>query len=291
MVRFLACLVVFLLSGSRRGRRLPETRGSRPRSSCSGPENPTFSKFGLNAILVKSKRTGRGVVYNLRNLHVLVAGPDLRFSEPATQLLVVGRVVRGTAQGLQRVEPHHPRTGARVHRASGARARRGSGEQRASRNRLYAYDYYTDNCSTRVRDALDRALGGALKAAARSQASQTYREHSLRLTADDLPLYVGLDSASPATRIGRWASGKKHFLPEKLAELARRTRVENEAGESVPLVTAERVHFRAERSEPLATPAFPNARLLVTGALAGVPSPGSRGKRARAGATPSTPLS
>ena len=30
-------------------------------------------------------------------------------------------------------------------------------------NRFYHYDYYRDNCSTRVRDALDRALGGAIR--------------------------------------------------------------------------------------------------------------------------------
>ena len=30
-------------------------------------------------------------------------------------------------------------------------------------NRFYHYDYYRDNCSTRVRDALDRALGGRIR--------------------------------------------------------------------------------------------------------------------------------
>src|SRR3546814_18202698 len=30
-------------------------------------------------------------------------------------------------------------------------------------NAYYHYDYFTDNCSTRVRDALDKALGGALR--------------------------------------------------------------------------------------------------------------------------------
>ena len=30
-------------------------------------------------------------------------------------------------------------------------------------NRFYHYDYYRDNCSTRVRDALDRVLGGAIR--------------------------------------------------------------------------------------------------------------------------------
>ena len=30
-------------------------------------------------------------------------------------------------------------------------------------NAEYAYDYYRDNCSTRIRDALDRVLGGAIR--------------------------------------------------------------------------------------------------------------------------------
>ena len=35
-------------------------------------------------------------------------------------------------------------------------------------NRFYHYDYYRDNCSTRVRDALDRVLGGRIHAGDRS---------------------------------------------------------------------------------------------------------------------------
>ena len=30
-------------------------------------------------------------------------------------------------------------------------------------NRFYHYDYYNDNCSTRVRDAIDRVIGGAIR--------------------------------------------------------------------------------------------------------------------------------
>ena len=33
-------------------------------------------------------------------------------------------------------------------------------------NRFYRYDYYRDNCSTRVRDAIDRVLGGRLRESA-----------------------------------------------------------------------------------------------------------------------------
>jgi hypothetical protein len=32
-------------------------------------------------------------------------------------------------------------------------------------NREYLYDYFRDNCSTRVRDAVDRAVGGRVRQA------------------------------------------------------------------------------------------------------------------------------
>jgi hypothetical protein len=52
-------------------------------------------------------------------------------------------------------------------------------------NRGYFYNYYHDNCSTRVRDALDRALGGVLRSAmATRMTGTTYRSHTRRLTVE-----------------------------------------------------------------------------------------------------------
>lgn len=45
-------------------------------------------------------------------------------------------------------------------------------------NRYYAYDHFWDNCTTRVRDVLDRATGGSFKAMADKEPTgdQTYRD-------------------------------------------------------------------------------------------------------------------
>nr|MBA3659158.1 DUF4105 domain-containing protein [Gemmatimonadales bacterium] len=60
-------------------------------------------------------------------------------------------------------------------------------------HRFYHYDYYRDNCSTRIRDALDRALDGRLRAATYSTPSHTtFRFHTQRLTANDPLVYTGL---------------------------------------------------------------------------------------------------
>src|SRR5690606_19315610 len=46
-------------------------------------------------------------------------------------------------------------------------------------NRFYRYDYFRDNCSTRVRDAIDLALGGQLRAqTADALTDASYRDHT-----------------------------------------------------------------------------------------------------------------
>ena len=75
-------------------------------------------------------------------------------------------------------------------------------------NARYRYDYFTDNCSTRVRDALDRALGGRLRAqlSGRSRGN-TWRSESVRLAwpAKWMALGFHLGLAGAADRsLPRW---------------------------------------------------------------------------------------
>lgn len=103
----------------------------------------------------------------------------------------------------------------------------------------YSYDYYLDNCSTRLRDVLDQVLGGALHQTLESRTTgTTFREHSLRSVTNNLGVYLGLDLLlGPATDrpISAWEAA---FLPEELQRVLRTVTVA--AGDSVgPLVVAE----------------------------------------------------
>jgi len=86
-------------------------------------------------------------------------------------------------------------------------------------NRDYLYDYYRNNCSTRVRDALDLALGGALRNHYSQQAAkQNFRDHTRRLTIADFWLYLGLELGlgSPVDQsITQW---DEFFIPGVLAD-------------------------------------------------------------------------
>lgn len=121
-------------------------------------------------------------------------------------------------------------------------------------NSEYLYDYYRDNCSTRVRDALDRVLGGALyQATAEVPSGSTYRWHSHRLVQGDAATYTGLSLAlgPRADRpITRW---EEMFLPAKLQEQVRELQVVDAAGNLQPLVKSEQVLYEAtgRGAEPL----------------------------------------
>ncbi len=137
-------------------------------------------------------------------------------------------------------------------------------------NRFYHYDYYRDNCSTRVRDALDRALGGAIRAAtAPAPTGRTYRFHTLRLTANDPPIYTGLLLAlgQPVDRpISQW---EEMFLPLAMRVHVRSIRVTAPDGRSVPLVRSERTLFQSTEPEPLSIPPSWTGWYLLAGVAIG----------------------
>jgi hypothetical protein len=114
-------------------------------------------------------------------------------------------------------------------------------------NRFYRYDYFRDNCSTRVRDALDMALSGVIRReAGRAPSGTTYRFHTERLTQDDWPVFTGtmMGLGEPVDRaITAW---EEMFLPVRLMDRLRSMRVATPDGTS-PLVTNERVVFQATR--------------------------------------------
>lgn len=86
-------------------------------------------------------------------------------------------------------------------------------------NRNYHYDYYLNNCSTRIRDALDLALGGELADATKAAPSElNFRDQTRRLTQSQYWYYLGLEMGLgyPVDRpISRW---EDMFIPMVVAD-------------------------------------------------------------------------
>jgi hypothetical protein len=134
-------------------------------------------------------------------------------------------------------------------------------------NREYLYDYYRDNCSTRIRDLLDAALGGRIRALTDTVMTETtYRWHTQRLLQESFPAYAGamLALGVPADReITAW---EEMFLPVRMGEHLRSIDIPGESGEMVPLIAREETMFVAQRAPEPAEPQRP----LLTFAFIGI---------------------
>ncbi len=86
-------------------------------------------------------------------------------------------------------------------------------------NRYYRYDYYRDNCSTRIRDALDHVLEGEISRITKGQDAQsTYRQHTARILQASMPAYLGIQFV-----VGNYGDASisiwdEMFLPLKMKE-------------------------------------------------------------------------
>jgi len=131
----------------------------------------------------------------------------------------------------------------------------------------YRYDYYRDNCSTRVRDILDKALGGPLAVQAAGLTDATFRWHTLRLMQGNVPIMLGVDVGlgRPAdVKLTKW---QEMFLPRKLHDFVAKMRVLDTSGVMRPLVRSERVLFQSTREPEPTTPPDLGLWLLFGGVV------------------------
>ena len=226
-----------------------------------GPGEVYWQRFGHNAIRVRDHRLGLDHTFNFgffdfaqenffwrflqgRMLYFSAAQPT---AEEFAQYRAERRSIR--AQRLD-LEP-----------AQAERLVRFLVREVQPGHRDYLYDYYVNNCSTRVRDALDLALDGRLSATYRSlPAAQNWRAHTRRLTSMDFWLYLGLETVlgAPVDRaIDGW---EELFIPARLADAVAALPA-SAAGR--PLVSDDRVLFASPLPPPPATPPVVWPRYLL----------------------------
>lgn len=228
-----------------------------------------WERFGHNAIVVEDRRRGRSVAYNYGMFSFRQENFLLRFLQGRMIYWMAGyptedeipRYValrRSVWQQELNLTPTQ-RIALRDYLETNARPE----------NRFYRYDYYRDNCSTRVRDAIDHALRGAFHAQMSAPASGSYRFHTQRLNTHNLPLYTGLlivlgqEADAPVTR---W---EEMFLPLKLREYLREVQVPDSTGALVPLVRSERALFESDAFPVPMTPPRWGLRYLLAGLALG----------------------
>lgn len=219
-----------------------------------GPGTPVFERFGHNALRIADPLIALDVSWNWGMFS---------FDEPN----FLGRFLRGTSQywmaGFETVpllayyQENDRQTVEQVLHLSGAQklallklVRQNEREE----NKYYRYDYFRDNCSTRVRDALDAVLGGALKRAwSDSLSNNSFRSEALRLTEGAPFSRLGIDIALGPLADTRMTAWEEAYVPMRLRDRMRGVTVPGPGGMPVKLVESERVVFAAARVPEQAT--------------------------------------
>jgi hypothetical protein len=95
-------------------------------------------------------------------------------------------------------------------------------------NASYRYDEYLDNCSTRVRDAIDRATGGQIRPQLKAiKTNDTYRSHSLRLMQSMKLIVSGADLLLGRPTDVKLTADEASFLPVQLMNYLRNVKLDD----------------------------------------------------------------
>jgi len=229
-----------------------------------GPGDHPFFKFGHDALLVRDRKSGQDRVYNFGTFRFDAPGLIPEFLHGRLTYWLSVSSLAATIAGYERENRSIALQELALPTAEKRALRARLEENARPENREYKYDYFLDNCSTRVRDAVDRATGGALREASRAPGRLTLREQALRMTADTLPLYLALDlvlAGATDRPTDRWA---EMYIPQELERGLRAVVLPGPNGPH-PLVASEQTVFAANRAPPREAPPARFVTLLLVG--------------------------
>jgi len=233
------------------------------------PGDPVFFKFGHNGIWVHDARTRRDDVYNWGTFSFEEEGLIWKFFKGRLSYWLSVQSLRGTLAQYESENRYIQVQELDLTSAQKLKLVAALRENARPENRKYRYDYYQDNCSTRVRDMIDMATGGSLKAVSTAPSPLTFRTETMRLTADTLYAYTFLHAAMGSFIDQPITMWEDMFVPGRVEEMLRKATNRKADGTVVPLVRVDRRLLEADRQPP---PEWPPHRLfgyVLTGLLLG----------------------
>jgi putative effector of murein hydrolase LrgA (UPF0299 family) len=231
-----------------------------------GPGPIFWERFGHNAIVVRDRDAGTAIAYNYgifdfeqENFLANFARGNMRYRIAADDITDDIAMYREESRSITEQKlAFTPQQAAALRDFLAWNIR--------PENAFYRYDYYLANCSTRVRDALDSALDGAIKRGTEGRSNgYTYRMDSLRLMAAEPLLMLGIDlGLGPFAdqRIDFW---QESFVPTVLSRALREVRVTDASGADRPLVASEDTLERGTVAEPPDLPPDLRLSFLIVG--------------------------
>lgn len=186
------------------------------------PGSVYWQRFGHNAILVENTVHGEAIAYNFgtfdfeqenfllnflrgRMLYRLSAG------DPGRELAGYVADGRGVTLAWLDLSPEQRYAVAEM-----------LAENALPENAEYRYDYFADNCSTRVRDVIDRVLSGQGREQLRGRSEgATYRQLALRYGRAEPWMAIGMDLGLGRRADQPLSFWQQSFIPEQFERFAR----------------------------------------------------------------------
>lgn len=239
------------------------------------PGELSWERFGHNAIWIRDHRTGRDWAYDYGRFDFGRTTADkLRF---------VGRFAKGLLRysmgegDVRQYLDGYSRAGRSIWSqeldlppAARAALRDFLLWNIRPENREYEYNYFTDNCSTRIRDALDDVVGGQIRTWADTVGTDfTYRDHTRRTTENGATLYTALMLGLGRPVDQRLTAWEAMFLPIELRPYLDQISIRDPDGRVHPLVKATEHLADSDRFAVSAVPTDFTLQYLIVGVLLG----------------------
>ena len=216
-----------------------------------GPGEIYWERFGHNAIVVRDLATGRAVSYNYGMF-------DFEQDDFFVNFLRGRMTYQVGAFDFDQEYPLYIDEGRSVEQQVLDLAPAGKLElaeflanNAKPENASYRYDYFVSNCSTKLRDALDKALDGALRQQTEGRSRGfTFRLDALRLMAPDRWLMLVIDLGLGPYADQRLDFWRESFVPMTLASVISTLSLPD----GRPLVSSRRMLAESRIAEPPVLP-------------------------------------
>lgn len=234
-----------------------------------GPGELFFERFGHNAIVVRDPASGEAIAYNYgifdfaeSNFLANFARGRMRYRMAADEFEDDVAMYRAEHRDIvEQPLALSPQQAISLAQFLEWNAR--------PENARYRYDYFTANCSTRVRDALDRALDGALRVQSEGRSrGYSYRLDALRLMAPEPALMLLIDLGLGPYADQRLDLWQESFVPEALSEIVTQVMVDGLNG-NMPLADSGHALNVGNVAEPPRLPPDLRWPFLIIGVALG----------------------
>lgn len=213
------------------------------------PGTDVYSMYGHTAIRVSDPDMGLDAVFNYGVFSFESPNFMYRFAKGQTDYLMVGQKFRSFMRAYDEEKRSVYEQVLNLSAESKNKLYRALLDNAKRENREYRYNFFMDNCATRVRDMIERNGGGTIHFTD-NHPTESYRDlikkfhHSFRWIDLGIDLLVGKKAEQPVSAYGQM------FLPEYLKDQFAKAEITTE-GTAQPLVSETRTLVE-----------YPNSKLI-----------------------------